>query len=207
MDVDSWNRMRNNLAHLFIRDGDSNANHETNGSDMEDSEDSVPSSLLSLPTFRALKEISDRKQEIVTLENELHLKRFIKGFDKVQTVVYDGLELWNQVATCLEFLHSSSLTIQQALKDPMAEDALPLPHHLHSKAIQTVEDCLWIIQQRGWQPMAFEVDWDNLVMKLQQEVSNITISSKMSEKHLNEVISLKSKLDTFLRNLPSFKRI
>lgn len=43
----------------------------------------------------------------------------------------DGLELWNQVAKCLEFLRNSSQILQQALKDPTAENTLPLPHHLH----------------------------------------------------------------------------
>lgn len=51
------------------------------------SKDTVPASLLSLPNFRTLREISEKKMELLTLENELHLKPFLKGFDKVQSVV------------------------------------------------------------------------------------------------------------------------
>lgn len=41
------------------------------------------------------------------------------------------MELSEQIAACLEFMHKSSQILQQVLKDPLIQDALPLPHHLH----------------------------------------------------------------------------
>ncbi|XP_026292216.1 uncharacterized protein LOC113216655 [Frankliniella occidentalis] len=200
-------RIQSNLSQVFsqLSDNSSIGQPKSEVEENVTTEDCLPPSLSRLPTFPILKQISDTKVETLKRQSEIDLKPFIKLFEKVENTVYDGMDLAANIATCLEFIHNSSQLLQQVLKDPMSQDALPLPHHMHRKTIDMIEACVWTVQHPRWQPLSYEVEWGNLLPKLRQEVSDWIVSAKLSGKHLKEVEDLKQKLDMVLENYSSTK--
>lgn len=168
-------------------------------------EDVIPSTLLDLPTFSMLNEIAEKKSEIARLENELNLNPLLKGFDKSQKLVCRGLEFSHRVANEMEYLLKSSQILEQALKDPMVHDVLPLPHHLHRKTIESIEACIWMVQNKRWSPLDHEVEWHALIPKLEADITNWVASAKQSEQEFKELKDLKQKLNTVIKNYNHLK--
>ncbi|KAK3913235.1 HAUS augmin-like complex subunit 2 [Frankliniella fusca] len=200
-------RIQKNLTQVFSQCQTNSCSIETKSTAVENvtTEDCLPSSLSTLPIFSILKQISDIKSQKFKLQSELDLKPFLKDFEQVDNIVYEGLNLASSLASCIEFIHNSSQILQQVLKDPMAQDALPFPHHLHRKVIDIIEACVWIIQNPRWQALRYEVEWESLLPKLKQEVSDWMLSAKLSVKHLKELEDLKRKLDVVFGNYPFAK--
>lgn len=119
----------------------------------------MPVSLFGLERLPLIKRIHHARKEIADIRGDQELKPFLKEYDSVDTVAREGhhiinfrvslissiqlhllssfdlsddfLELSRTIMSCLEFFHSSSRILEQALKDPMKQDALPMPHDLH----------------------------------------------------------------------------
>ena len=196
-DLENLERNRTRLSSLLADFMDNSAD-SFHRNDAEIQEDEVPQSLLKLKKFMLMKEIFEVKKNVIDLTAEQELKKHIKGCENVHGLACGSIELSQAIASCLEFFHNSSQILEDALKNPIQEDALHLPHELHRKAVDLFESCMWIIRHKRWQPLSYQVEWQTLISKLDLGVTNWEMYAKQKGQYLKEVQDMRLKLTSAL---------